>query len=240
MRRAPAFAVAVLVLAAGCGSVEEHGGPADRADDSVARAIADARASLATPRIVSARHVASRLRVRLAAAAGDGEATISLWYGKLLAQSVVNRAGGRISSAAYTPSANGGPDRRLRAVPQPRALDAGACRRAADSFTLAQVTSVQQIDVLGGACLYVLRPADARGFVADAGAAVAPLRDLPGGPNAHATLVDVIDDSGSKFVLWWIPDFGGTIGQGAAWVQPGWESSALVGQMVRTPLTDGR
>src|SRR5215208_1418828 len=102
-----AHAAAVLALMgssvlAGCGAASPpkpaHGG-------HVVAVIASVREELRTDRIVGADLRGSRLKVTLRHAAGPGEATISLWYGKLLAQAVANRLAARgvpkVSSAVY-------------------------------------------------------------------------------------------------------------------------------------------
>ena len=223
-------AVLCLATLVGCGSQTRT----PSADDPAA-VIASVRDSLQTDRIEGADLNGSRLTLRLRPVAA-GEAAISLWYAKLLAQEVSNRLGRPIAEVDYIGTgANGGPDRRLHPS-KPAPLPAGACRSVADGFAGAEVTGVEQIDVLGGACAFVLRPQDAKGFVADAGGEVAPLRDLPGGPNARPTLIEVVDSDGTlRFVLTWIPSFGGSIGQGSAWVQPGWPSSAILPRMEQIP-----
>jgi len=227
-------AAAAGLTACGGSSASKGGG-----DGDVASAIASVRDALGTDRIVDAEVSGSRLTVSLRRADGPGDATVSLWYGKLLARAVVDRLGGdRISSAVYEGASeinvNGGADRRFRAAAPPDALPAGICARVAHDWAesaAATVSQVEQIGVLGGACLFVVRPQDVEGFVADAGGLVSGLRSLPGGPNARPTLIEVVDGKGApKFVLYWIPDFGGGIGQGGAWVQPGLRSSAILGQ----------
>jgi hypothetical protein len=232
MRHVAVGAAAMAVVAAGCGSQAIH----PRADDPAA-VIASVRDSLRTDRVEGAELRGARLSVRLRKVSSTGQSTVSLWYGKLLAQEVVNELETPVTEAEYVGTdANGGLDRRLRHSAPAHPLPADACRAAAESYATAPVRKVDQINVLGGACAFVVRPQDAKSFVYDAGGLVAGLRDLPGGPNARPTLIEVVDAGGSlRFVLTWIPAFGGAIGQGSAWVQPGWESSAIVGM----PVTKG-
>lgn len=201
------------------------------ADGGPAAVIQSVREALRTDRIRGATLNGSRLTVRLRPESASGEAAISLWYGKLLVQEVVNRLKRPVTEAVYTgTSANGGADRRFAHSTPPAPLPAGACLKAAMRFPGPPV-AVRRLGVLGGGCIFIVEPKDAAGFVSDAGTAVAALRDLPGGPNARPTLIEVIERGGGtlRFVLSWIPAFGGSIGQGSAWVQPGWQSSAIIG-----------
>lgn len=241
-------ATAVLALLgssalAGCGAASP---PKPARGDDVVAVIASVREELRTDRIVGAELRGSRLKVTLRRAAGPGDATISLWYAKLLAQAVTNRlaarGGPKVSSAVYVGASktdlNGGPDRRLHAGSPASALAPGTCRRVARAWSegaAARLTRVEQIDVLGGTCTYVLEPTDVAGFVADAGGVVSGLR-APGNPNARPSLITVVDDDGSlAFVLSWIPGLGGSIGQGSGWARPGLKSSAIVGQIEQIP-----
>jgi len=227
---------------AGCGAASP---PKPARGGHVVAVIASVREELRTDRIVGADLRGSRLKVTLRHAAGPGEATISLWYGKLLAQAVANRLAARgvpkVSSAVYVGASetylNGGPDRRLHAGSPASALAPGTCRRVARAWSegaAARVTRVEQIDVLGGTCTYVLEPTDVAVFVADAGDLVSGLR-APRNPNASKPDHRLDDDRSLAFVLSWIPGLGGSIGQGSGWARLGLKSSAIVGQIEQIP-----
>ena len=240
---AVAAAVSVAGLAA-CGAGAPSRG---MENEDVEAAIASVRTALRPDRIVGAELHGSRLNVQLRHARGAGDATVSLWYGKLFVQEMTTRlagAGGEeVSSASYTGVSDvdvgGGPDRRLRPGRVSPVLPARTCLRIGRAWARsapAKVSRIEQIDLFGGACAYVIEPADVEGFVADAGWLVSGLRSFPGGPNAHASLITVVDGEGAPaFVLWWMPGLGGTIGQGAGWIRPGLRSSAILGRLEPIP-----
>ena len=217
---------ATALLAAGCGSTgskpEQHSPaavvlpnlPGARpTSNGPAAVIASVRRALHTDRIYGVRLHGSRLVVKVEGQPDAGEGAVSHWYLRVLATEVGDRLG-RPLRLQYRANLLGGPPLMRRNVVEgpvplwrPREpLAPGACRKAADSFSAAPIAKVEQLDVLGGACVFEVHPGAAYdAIVADDGAALAPLRDLPGGPNAHFTVIEVVDPHGAVTFVTWTP-----------------------------------
>ena|SRR5438876_4840650 len=244
MKRTPLLllvATAVGIAASiGVGLTSAGGASTLQSNGDIGKVVASIRSSLGTTRIVDAAANGSELKVILRRG-NPADAAVSRWYGKVLAEAVATRlaaeSGGGISSAAYDDGsgvdANGGADV-LQTAPAATPLAAGACERAAHSQAAAAdvtISRVRTIDVLGGACEFVVRPSgDKATFVAAASTRLGTLLSTIPSVQAHPYLVDVVDANGTTLlVLGWVPGLGGDIGQGTGWVRPGTPSSALLG-----------
>jgi hypothetical protein len=197
-------------------------------------AAAAARA-LGTDAVVSARADGSTLAVRLKQSGQPAQASVARWYGKVVARAVAAQLGGTISSASYDDGSavdlNGGADA-IRPLPAASPLAAGTCEQIARSQAAAAgVTAVgRTADVLGGACILVVRPVrDVSTFLADASARIGTLVAAIPNAQAHPYLVEAMSGANVQLVLGWIPGIGGSAGQGIGWLPQGTTSSAVLG-----------
>ena len=199
MRKLLAGLAVLALVASGCGASRAP----TMADGGPAAVIQSVREALRTDRIRGATLNGSRLTVRLRPESASGEAAISLWYGKLLVQEVVNRLKRPVTEAVYTgTSANGGADRRFAHSTPPAPLPAGACRKAAMRFPGSARRS--ETARRPRRWLHLHRRAQGRRWIRlgrrhGRGRAARP----PRGPNARPTLIEVIERGGGtlRFVL---------------------------------------